>query len=180
MNIQLIKRPANYRMFLYFENFPHVKAGEYELSIQASKNHYSIPRDNFETIGDYFQVEVGLLKNDKLVQPPIRRFRKHFELGESPVAGYMPVEKVQELYDALCEYVPAPANKRTMHVHKLPDGIEKVPRKYVKRIEAMLKQTGGKSFEITLLYRNKRIRAKACFCMFGKKVRAAYSTNLDA
>lgn len=172
MNIQSIKRR--------FQNFPTVKAGEYELSIQASQYYYSTPRDNFETIGDYFQVEVGLLKNDHLVQPPIRRFRKHFEPGESPVAGYMAVEKVQELYYALCEYVPPPANKRTMRVHKLPDGIESVPRKYAKRIETMLEQTGGKSVEIMLLFRNKRIRAKACFCMFGKKVRAAYSTNLDA
>lgn len=65
------------------------------LSIQASKTHYSIPR---EDVGPYVAVEVGFIedKKGKQVTPP-RTWKKYADGDKFPnaVYGYIPVSLVE-------------------------------------------------------------------------------------
>lgn len=64
------------------------------LSIQASRTHYSIPR---EDVGPYVAVEVGYVedKDGKQFTPP-RSWKKHTDGSDFPndVYGYIPVKLV--------------------------------------------------------------------------------------
>lgn len=64
------------------------------LSIQASNNHYCIPRNDE---GPYTHVEVGFIrKGDEPITPP-RSWRKYADGAfPSEVYGYVPVELVEK------------------------------------------------------------------------------------
>lgn len=70
------------------------------LSIQASRFHYSVPREN---VGPYTMVEVGFVENKKgdRVTPP-RSWRKYTDGDKFPndVYGYIPVAFVARFIKA--------------------------------------------------------------------------------
>jgi RNA-binding protein YlmH len=88
-----------------------IKAGEYEMSIQASYAHYCEPRETLEDLTQYTEMELALFKNGGWVQPredeKIKQFPRYLELeeryeeGDVAVAGYVPVDLLQDLYDYL-------------------------------------------------------------------------------
>lgn len=88
-----------------------IKAGEYEMSIQASYAHYCEPRETLEDLTQYTEMELALFKNGKWVQPrgdeKIKAFPRYAELeeryeeGNVPVAGWVPVDLLQDLYEYL-------------------------------------------------------------------------------
>ena len=97
--------PANHRMFKWIE------AGDYRMSIQASEYHYCEPRLTLEDLSNYEEMELALFKNGEWVQPredeKIKSFPRYAELeeryekGNVAVAGYVPVDLLQDLYDYL-------------------------------------------------------------------------------
>lgn len=79
--------------------------GKYMLSIQASKYHYSIPRETFDNLYDYEAFEIGLLNEtyDLTDMTKIHSFKAWEDYAEfkeyydGMVAGYVPVKMVQSL-----------------------------------------------------------------------------------
>jgi hypothetical protein len=88
-----------------------LKAGEYEMSIQASYAHYCEPRETLEDITQYTEMELAIFKGGKWVQPrndeKIKQFPRYEELeeryeeGNVTVAGWVPVDLLQDLYEYL-------------------------------------------------------------------------------
>jgi len=83
------------------EHFPRIELGKYAISIQASDSHYSSPRTNLATVGDYKTVEVGLFFQDEFITPDKLAslnvsWAEDFDSG---VAGYIPLERVQVIVD---------------------------------------------------------------------------------
>jgi len=88
-----------------------LKAGDYEMSIQASFAHYCEPRETLEDLSQYTEMELALFKDGEWVQPrgdeKIKVFPRYAELeeryeeGNVAVAGWVPVDLLQDLYDYL-------------------------------------------------------------------------------
>lgn len=49
--------------------FKPVQVGPYEVSIQASENHYCTPRENYASADPYTSFEVAIFRNDWFVLP---------------------------------------------------------------------------------------------------------------
>jgi hypothetical protein len=92
---------------MHFRNFKPIKAGNYNVSIQASENHYCSPRKTLEDIFEYYSFEVaiwqgedGPMLNIQEIPFPI----PHAEYwGEDIVGAGVPAVAVQEIVDALCD-----------------------------------------------------------------------------
>jgi hypothetical protein len=91
----------------------HIKAGEYDMSIQFSEYHYCSPRISEDDPNFYDSMEIAIFKDRKWVQPRndeyIQNFPRFQELiervedGDVAVGGWVPVDVIQELYDYLCK-----------------------------------------------------------------------------
>lgn len=79
--------------------------GDVVLSIVAGQYAYCQPRSNLPQLSDYATVEIALVhQKDGLVSPAslgLNEFIGHFEDGESPVAGYVSLETVNRVREAL-------------------------------------------------------------------------------
>jgi len=79
--------------------------GDVSLSVQASRYHYSQPRQNGLPLADYETVEVAVLNAPgHLVRPSqvgVKGYDNLFERGASPVASYVAQADVQQLREAL-------------------------------------------------------------------------------
>lgn len=78
--------------------------GPVTLSYAVGRAAYSEPRENGHALRDYSQVEIALLVGGNLVGPEVAgvpEFADDFESGLSPVAGYLPWSRVDELRAAL-------------------------------------------------------------------------------
>lgn len=60
------------------------------LSVQASENHYSTPREN---VGPYTEVEVWCIRATTPIAP-------QFDYDDSDPSGYVPIEAVVQFIDA--------------------------------------------------------------------------------
>ena len=110
---------TDFRSFLYRTGddqrmFDSLEIGGYALSIQASDTHYSAPRtrgldpaqySRFEVaifqLGDFFEgprVWVSPWKDPKLADVIVKA---DWEDNSNPVAGYMTVLKIQEIFSRL-------------------------------------------------------------------------------
>ena len=79
---------------------PYERFGDVDLSIQASKFHYSAPREDGLPLSGYRDVEVALFRGEDWLRPSdigIEGYDDLWEPGSMPVAGYVAVEKVHEL-----------------------------------------------------------------------------------
>ena len=93
-----------------------VVIGNVKLSVQASSDHYCTPRVDGLDLDQYERVEVAILQDGKMTTPcklalsravdidmpewnEITRIDSLFEDGNSPVAGYVPIQDVQKLRD---------------------------------------------------------------------------------
>jgi hypothetical protein len=93
-------------------HFNALEAGQYKISIQASKFHYCEPRETLGDLADYSEMEIAIFKNNKWVQPRddeyIQQFERfpelieHYEDGDTAVGGWLPVDLIQDLYEYLC------------------------------------------------------------------------------
>lgn len=78
--------------------------GDIELSVQGSPSHYCSPREYLPNLGDYSMVEIAFFYKGKRVHPSVAGidgFDDLFEKGRGPVAGYVPLAKVEELRQAI-------------------------------------------------------------------------------
>lgn len=93
--------------------FQFLKAGDFELSIQASSSHYCEPRENYLDPEDYTEFEMAIFKGSReWVQVREELILKDFprideligctEEGESPISSYVPANLIQDLYAFLC------------------------------------------------------------------------------
>jgi hypothetical protein len=91
---------------IHFETIP---AGDFKLSIQASEAAYSSPRETLPNGTDYtnFELAIFLAEADGIrerwVNPQedliLSNFpwASEFEEGDNPVAGWMPVEAIEQI-----------------------------------------------------------------------------------
>lgn len=49
--------------------FKPVRVGPYEVSIQASEEHYCLPRENYESADSYVAFEVAIFRDDRFFIP---------------------------------------------------------------------------------------------------------------
>lgn len=93
-------------------NRDKISVGNYMLSLQGSRTHYSIPREYLENIQDYKSVEVAIFKeNSSWVDPKdedvfsdfkdIELLLGHFEDGANPVGGQVPIGLVNDFIEFL-------------------------------------------------------------------------------
>lgn len=89
------------------EMFHPIKLGRFTLSIQASKYHYSVPRESELPIKDYIRWEAALFFDGEWVKfrkwklyyrGPWLKFHEGLDFG---VFAYMPTELVQKLYERI-------------------------------------------------------------------------------
>ena len=85
-----------------------IRAGNFQVSIQASSFHYCNPRENRPSMLDYASVEVALWQGEvcqELATPRNTAFLAPFEeyWGSDDVAAYVPWEVVQQIVDAACD-----------------------------------------------------------------------------
>lgn len=114
---EMIVQPLNYA----------IKFGEWTLSVQASRTHYSSPRKDGYALHECSAVEVGLWPEDGKFSCPSRAGIEGFDdLWENPdredagVAGYVPLQKVKDLILLLeAKHGPAMAGRWW----ELPKGI---------------------------------------------------------
>ena len=97
----------------FIRHLNRLPVGGYELSIQASKHAYCIPRGTLENLFDYTAMEVAIFKDDKWTGVERDSFFDEWKDKEcfledydGMVAGYVPVEVIQSLY----EYIEAKNN----------------------------------------------------------------------
>lgn len=90
-----------------------ITVGAYELSIQASTYHYSVPRKTLVNLFDYEAMEVAIFKNEEWVNVEQDSFfnewkdRTEFlEEYDGMVAGYIPIRMIQ----SLCDYIEEKSN----------------------------------------------------------------------
>lgn len=98
---------------IFRENRPTIKAGDYELSIQGSKFHYSTPKTYLDNIQEYEKVELLISKDGEWVIPKedevIKKFPRYKELKKryknrfSVVGAYLSITLVNELIEYLKE-----------------------------------------------------------------------------
>ena len=87
--------------------FHSLKVGGLRLSIQASRTHYSTPRETLPCADQYEEFEVAIFENDEWLNPVYdERFasikdelEQVWEEGNSGVGGYVPSELVQKIYN---------------------------------------------------------------------------------
>jgi hypothetical protein len=92
-----------------FPMFHALKVGGMELSIQASRTHYSTPRETAPTADPYTAFEMAIFENDEWLNPvhdgrfaPLKdELDEVWESGECGVGGYVPSELVQKIYDLI-------------------------------------------------------------------------------
>lgn len=90
-----------------FNAFP---AGNYKVSVQAGESQYSSPREYRDSIRDYTQWEVAVIKEGEgLVRPP-KSVEHYFEDGDTPVAGWMNFDQVQEIIQACIDEAEVETN----------------------------------------------------------------------
>lgn len=91
-------------------HFKALPCGKYELSIQASAGHYCSPKQTYETAEGYYNFEVAINKRGgRMIKPRnskvIKAFPRYDELGfdykNQMVAGWIPEDVIQDLYDYL-------------------------------------------------------------------------------
>ena len=94
-------------------NRPRVIVGQFEVSIQTGPSRYCEPRVNLPLLSQYSRVEIAIFEKDptggraKWVNPrKDPRFRKTrwarlFETGSSPVAGYIPQNRLRSVMRSL-------------------------------------------------------------------------------
>lgn len=88
-------------------HFNPIQVGRFSLSIQASKYHYSKPRETGLSPKDYERFEVALFYNGKWVKFPKWKlyyrgpWMKFHEGFDSGVFAYMPANIVQKLYERI-------------------------------------------------------------------------------
>ena len=97
------------------------KDGVHSLSIQASHGHYCEPRIT-TAIANYTEWEVAICGPDGLVvpeesDPVFGPFAEHWA-GDT-VAGYVPTERVQALYEAACLGIRTSVSKHEPKVQKI-------------------------------------------------------------
>ncbi|XZI03012.1 hypothetical protein ACSXE3_15305 (plasmid) [Clostridium perfringens] len=85
-----------------------IPLGAYELSIQASTYHYSIPNKTLVNLFDYEAMEVAIFKNEEWVNVEQDSFFNEWEEREQflkdydgMVARYIPIRMIQ----SLCDYI---------------------------------------------------------------------------
>lgn len=90
-------------------NFNPIKFGNnVELSVQASFSHYCSPRTTTD-LKDYTSMEIALFKDGEFISltglliPHIDLMKRAEGYYEGTVYGYMPVEMIEEIYQALKE-----------------------------------------------------------------------------
>ena len=89
--------------------FRRLEVGRFSLSVQASAGHYCTPRKSGLPAKDYTAFEVALFENEEWISEPwnhpvLKGFttESDWEPGSGkPVAGWLPAEKVQLLWEAL-------------------------------------------------------------------------------
>lgn len=89
----------------HYAKLPTAEGG-YSVSIQASDFAYSTPRMNGLSPEEYTNWEVALFDSDgNWVQPrdlvPVPKWAKEWEDGGNAVAGYLPTELVQEIFEEM-------------------------------------------------------------------------------
>lgn len=87
--------------------------GNYEVSIQASTTHYSIPSKTLENLFDYEAMEVAIIQNNQFVNIGEDAFfnewkerEKFLEDYDGEVAGFIPIRMIQ----SLCDYIEEKPN----------------------------------------------------------------------
>ncbi len=82
-----------------------IKFGDFSISIQASANTYCQPREVMAFFSDYESMEVATFYKDQWCV--LTNFTKYYDIFEdisemaNTVAGYVPVEIIQEMVDEL-------------------------------------------------------------------------------
>lgn len=89
-------------------DFERLKAGAFRVSIQASRTHYSTPRETLPSADHYSAFEVAIFDaDDNWVSPrKDRRLRDKpwaelFEDADVAVAGYVPRETIAQILEDL-------------------------------------------------------------------------------
>jgi hypothetical protein len=83
--------------------FTPLDAGVFKASIQASRTHYSTPRENLAHGTDYTAFEIAIFEDRKWVSPRIderfsgKAWAQEFEEGGRPVAGYVPTDTIAQI-----------------------------------------------------------------------------------
>lgn len=91
---------------------PLMKLNKLDISVQASKYHYCTPREDFDDINEYAEVEIALFNKDgDWVQPrteplladfnQLAELIEHYETGGTAVGAYVPIELVNNLIEYL-------------------------------------------------------------------------------
>lgn len=91
---------------------PKIKLNKLDISIQASNFHYCTPREDFDDINKYAEVEIALFHKDgSWVQPrteplladfnQLAELIKHYETGDTAVGAYVPIKLVSNLIEYL-------------------------------------------------------------------------------
>ena len=80
----------------------YVKEG-YSLSIQASENHYSIPRA-YVPLGNYTHFEMAIIFEDSLISDmsiikDFARYNELMEYNQGTVFGEVPRDLIEDLYN---------------------------------------------------------------------------------
>lgn len=95
-----------------------ITVGAYELSIQASTYHYSIPNKTLVNLFDYEAMEVAIFKNKEWVNVEEDSLFDEWEEREQflkdydgMVAGYIPIRMIQ----SLCDYIDGNSKGYWMH-----------------------------------------------------------------
>ena len=120
--------------------FQFLKAGDFELSIQASSSHYCEPRENYLDPEDYTEFEMAIFKGSReWVQVREELILKDFprideligctEEGESPISSYVPANLIQDLYAFLCINTKVNLNEMKKTNVRLEKAIEMVKGK---------------------------------------------------
>lgn len=103
---QRLRRITGEEFVFYCER---LRAGNFSVSIQCSRYHYSVPRDNIRDPKEYTEYEVAIFdkkghwwhpeKNKKIKNT---EWAKLFETGgHTSVAGYVPGRLVQKILNTL-------------------------------------------------------------------------------
>jgi hypothetical protein len=90
--------------------FEAIRAGRFWLSVQGHKYAYCSPRENRDSLTDYYEVELAITSEDGKdgwVQPldlpgfPAAALER-WEPGDVAVAAYVPMSVAEQVYDFLC------------------------------------------------------------------------------
>ena len=85
--------------------FPCIKVGNYILSIQGSTYSYSTPKENYSNLSKYNKLEIAIFDSkNQWISPRSDEELKYFawanlfeDDNESPVAGYVTIEQIEEI-----------------------------------------------------------------------------------